>query len=154
MNPTSIASDPVAMLEHTHDRLTKLAMEVAVFVRAGGKPERLLPSLQKLHDGLLEHFAAEEEGLYPYVRAQLPSKAPVVDALEAGHDAICGAVVRLLHSARSAKVLDRAGLAVLYDRFADAYARHSRAEAQLLAELGRVLDARHRAELGSLLRGL
>jgi hypothetical protein len=76
-----------------------------------------------------------------------------VDRLEAAHDTVCGAVVRLAHLAARDEP-SSASLVAHYERFEDAYARHSQEEAALLAELGSTLDATQRGELAELLRGL
>jgi Hemerythrin HHE cation binding domain len=97
----------------------------------------------------------EEEGLFPFVRANLPAKAAGVDRLAVVHDTICGAVVRLTHAADTSPAgEDRAALAALYERFEAAYTLHSREEADLFAELASVLEARARADLAEVLRGL
>ena len=160
MSPT--AKDPVREFEHSHGHLTRLALEIAQLVRADARApaeaRRLLVGrLEILRDELLRHFADEEEGLFPFVRAHLPEKAVVVDRLQGGHDTICGAIVRVAHFAageREALASRRPALSALYDRFESAYAQHSRDEAGLLEELGRVLNEGQRAKLGELLHGL
>jgi iron-sulfur cluster repair protein YtfE (RIC family) len=149
-----VVSDPVATFERSHLRLSALALEVSSLVRSTTPADasRLSACVQSLCDGLLEHFAAEEEGLFPFVRAHVPSKAASVDELVAAHDSICGALLRLAHVARSARP-DRRALAALFERFEVAYATHAQVEAELLAGLGRSLEPRHRAELRRLLEG-
>jgi len=157
--------DPVREFEHTHEHLTKLALEAgrllrpAPSARSDGPAEddrrRLRACLESLRDELLRHFAVEEEGLFPFIRANLPGKAEEVDRLALAHDAICGAVVRLAHAAEANRASEgRAALASLYERFDAAYARHSREEADLFAALAGALNAGQRAALAELLRGL
>src|SRR5450755_2605740 len=101
-------SDPIRELEHTHVHLTKLALGMGQELRdeqgqarsmTGARRQELLALVETLRDELLQHFADEEEGLFPFVRTSVPAKAAVVDKLEASHDAICGALVRLAHLA-------------------------------------------------------
>jgi iron-sulfur cluster repair protein YtfE (RIC family) len=155
-------SDPVRRFEHSHARLTKLTLEVREAIqaeRAGNSRhrEQLVRSLETLRDELLEHFANEEEGLFPFLRSCVPAKAEAVDRLESAHDSVCGSVLRLVHLAtrvhRSPRA-DRRALLDHFERFEAAYGAHSRDEAALFDEIGRVLDERQRTELASILRGL
>ena len=156
------ASDPLREFEHTHDQLTKLALEAAQFLRrpraAPGERmtdddrRQLCACLQSLRDELLLHFAVEEEGLFPFIRANLPGKADQVDRLALAHDAICGGVVRLAHAAQANP--PGPALVSLYERFDAAYVLHSREEADLFATLARTLDSSQRAELAERLHGL
>jgi iron-sulfur cluster repair protein YtfE (RIC family) len=153
--------DPVRKLEHAHGQLTKLALDIRQLVHADGRlstkeRKRLMAKLVSLRDGLFEHFANEEEGLFPFLRKNLPSTAPTVDRLESAHDTICGALVRLAHLTEEdgAGAASRASLHALYERFEVAYTEHSQAEAALFDELGRTLDEPRRAELAEILRGL
>jgi len=154
--------DPVRDLEHRHEHLTQLVLEAGHLLhsapseRTTGEAERRLRAcLESLREHLLRHFALEEEGLFPFIRTNLPKKGEHVERLALAHDAICGAVVRLAHAAETNRDADeRAALLSLHGRFETAYARHSREEADLLAELARVLDASQREQLAELLRGL
>lgn len=154
--------DPVRELGHSHEHLTKLVLEAGHLLRATpgerkveGTALRLRTCLGSLRENLLRHFALEEEGLFPFIRASLPGRGEQVDRLALAHDTICGSVVRLAHAADTGQANeDRSALASLYGRFETAYARHSREEADLFAELERALDASQRAQLAELLRGL
>jgi iron-sulfur cluster repair protein YtfE (RIC family) len=106
-----------------------------------------------LRDDLLEHFANEQEGLFPFVRKYVPAEMGAVDRLEAAHDAICGAIVRLAHLAARDQVVTREAL-VVYQRFESSYAAHSRDEAELFERLGRLLTPEHQRELAEHLQGL
>jgi hypothetical protein len=152
--------DPIGEFEHAHGDLTKLALAIGAELRdergepreiSGPTRREVLALLEKLRDELLHHFADEEEGLFPFVRRVVPAKAEVVDRLESAHDAICGAVVRLAHLASHEAY---GQLIVLYERFEEAYAKHSRDEAGLFSELAGALGAEERAELAALLRGI
>lgn len=160
-DPGSVSTpDPIRSFEHAHGHLTKLALGIGqqlrdkngrAYTMTSARRKEALALLEALRDELLQHFADEEEGLFPFVRRTVPGKAATVDRLEGSHDTICGGVVRLAHLASH-----EAGsqLVTLYERFENAYAQHSREEAELFEELGRQLGEPERSELGSLLRGL
>ncbi len=158
-------SDPVRQFEHSHGRLTKLATEIREMIRAeagdaqptAAARKQLVLRLEALRDELLQHFADEEEGLFPFLRSRAPTKTAVVDRLESAHDTVCGTLVRLAHLAandRPALGGGRPTLRDLYERFETAYTVHSREEASLFDELGRTLDQGQRTELAVILRGL
>ncbi len=158
-------TDPVRQFEHSHANLTRLAFEVRDMVRAGpggqAAPDtrgRLLAGLEVLREELLRHFANEEEGLFPFVRQNVPQKASVVDRLQDAHDTICGSLVRLTHLVEHVKPegLDatRPALVALHERFEKAYAAHSQEETVLFEGLGRTLDHRQRGALAEILQGL
>jgi iron-sulfur cluster repair protein YtfE (RIC family) len=159
---TAAVRDPVREFEHTHEHLTGLALEAGRLLRvAPNEPlgeearRRLRACLKSLRDELLRHFAVEEEGLFPFIRANLPARAGHVERLAVAHDAICGAVVRLAHAAEATRGGGaRAALVTLYERFDNAYALHSREEADLFSALRAALDAGQKAQLAELLRGL
>jgi iron-sulfur cluster repair protein YtfE (RIC family) len=127
--------DPVRTLEHTHGHLTRLVAEA----RSDAE------SREVLREELLHHFANEEEALFPFVRRTMPSLAGAVDRLQASHDILCGALLRLTESPETTRH---------FERFEKAYAEHSRDEASLLDQLDRELEDAQRAELAELLRGL
>jgi hypothetical protein len=152
-------SDPVRRFEHSHTAITRLVEEVARLVRAppSRRPqdrELLGDRLQLLRDELLQHFAAEEEGLFPFLRSNLPAMSEVVDGLASAHDVICGAVVRMGHLADDDRGAAEEALLGQFARFERAYVEHSRGEATLLEELARTLDNGHKEQLTEVLRGL
>jgi iron-sulfur cluster repair protein YtfE (RIC family) len=113
--------------------------------------------LEEFRDELLRHFANEEEALFPFIRARLPTKAGAVDTLLDAHDAICGSLLRLAHLVeheRRSLDADRDALHTLYERFEHAYTMHSQAEATLFEELAAELDEEAGRELAEILRGL
>jgi hypothetical protein len=152
-----VKNDPVLRFEHAHGRLNELAVEMTQSLRpmtgrsSTDEWQALITRLGALRDELIHHFANEEEALFPFLRANLPAKAEVVDRLEAVHDTICGAVVRA-HAAAVERHLP--WLLTLHERFQSAYAGHAGEEAELIGGLGASLDERQRAELAELLRGL
>ena len=148
--------DPVRQLEHTHGHLNELAVEVRRLLAeessSGEARAELISALELLRDELLTHFANEEEAVFPFIRTNVPAKTTTVERLEGAHDAICGAVTRLVYLA--AHEGDAAALAGLHRRFETAYAEHSQMEALLFDELARSLTAIQRGELAVLLRGV
>jgi Hemerythrin HHE cation binding domain len=154
-------SDPVRQFEHSHANLSKLALEVGQLLRGPPKElpaamqrRRLAEQLKVFGSELLHHFAREEEGLFPFIRENVPAKAETVDRLVEGHDLICGAIVRLVHLVEVDGGSSITVLAAHYARFEAAYARHSLAEAALFEELGSMLQASQRETLAEFLRGL
>jgi iron-sulfur cluster repair protein YtfE (RIC family) len=153
-------SDPVRQFEHSHASLSKLALEAGQLLRelprglpAAMRRRRLAEHLKLFGNELLHHFAQEEEGLFPFIRENVPAKADTVDLVE-GHDLICGAIVRLVHLVDSEAAADFATLVAHFERFEAAYARHSQAEVALFEELGPTLGATQRQTLAEFLRGL
>jgi hypothetical protein len=68
------------------------------------------------------------------------------------HDAICGALARMIHIARAEA--DAASFSGLLARFQTAYAEHAKAEALLLRRIDAGLDAAQRVQLAELVRSL
>jgi hypothetical protein len=68
------------------------------------------------------------------------------------HDAICGALARMIHLARSGAEL--VTIIALHARFEQAYAAHAGLEAELLESLDGRLDPAQRERLGALVQGL
>lgn len=147
-------TDPIRALEHTHSHLSRRVLNmrrlVAKHARSASCTPELAVQLNTLRDALLDHFADEEEGLFPFARRTVPSLEESIDQLMEAHDAICGAVVRLAYRANrgaSGKEI-AAGYALLQARFS----RHSRAEVALIKTLRIGLSpvgrARLSAELG------
>jgi hypothetical protein len=157
-------SDPVRQLEHSHERLTRLTWEIRALLQAwareasevatGATRAILVLRIEALKADLLEHFANEEEGLFPFLRSHVPAKADAVARLEADHDALCGAVIRLARLAAHSDVHPGSKLADHYERFEATYAQHSRHEAALFRELEGALGSGERAELARVLAGL
>lgn len=158
--------DAVAEFEHNHGRINELVFRVRDLLRPppGSFPPRkdeetrfaLGMILTELREELLTHFAREEEGLFPFVRTHFPEHRDAVDRIEAAHDSICGAIVCLAHLAEHGSQVRSQGSAMraVFERFERAYAAHGKDEGDLLRQLGRRLESRHRAELAALVRGL
>jgi DUF438 domain-containing protein len=149
---------PLSLLEHDHTQLTReiaaLHAEVAA-LRQEGTPiepmsDDLVQALVALSEDLFEHFAREEEGLFPLILEHAPDLAPTVASLVEGHDRICGAATRLLALRdRPATAANVQLAASLFDRLVDVYGEHSGRELELLAALARRLDAKAMAAIAA-----
>lgn len=152
--------DLLISLQHDHARLIDGLHGLRSQLAQAPSPDRrreLLRAAEHLQDALLEHFGEEEEALFPFVREKLPALAAQVDDLAGGHDAVCGAIARVLHLARRsdltpAEVFERAPEAV--ERLEDAYQQHSEREMALLDDAGRRLGDDERRGLAEAARGL
>jgi iron-sulfur cluster repair protein YtfE (RIC family) len=108
------AADPIVRFEHEHVHVAEL-VERARDALAEARQLALAPppahaarhkasvwgeladALRALYEDLIDHFGREEEALFPHVREVMPELSAAVSELEAAHDAVCGAVGRLLH---------------------------------------------------------
>jgi iron-sulfur cluster repair protein YtfE (RIC family) len=151
-------ASPLQGFGHSHAHLGQLTRELAALLAANGSagPEahdKLSALASELRHELLEHFANEEEGLFPFIRQHFTRQADAVDRLHAAHDIICGTLVRFSFLAeRDVELSNDARLA--FERFETAYGNHSRDEAELLDEVARMLTPEQQRELEALLHGL
>lgn len=156
--------DPVLGLEHDHVSLSELVAElrgrVASLLAAPGRSGELhgelLEALSGLRDGLLDHFANEEEALFPMVLTHLPGFRVEVERLQGAHDGLCGAIARMTYLAqRGAESLPEVmpQLASLFSRFDTAYTAHAQEECALLRRVGQALSPPLRQELSLALGG-
>lgn len=146
------SDDPVRELAHDHADLNRRVLELAVqFAQHQALPP-MLAELRDLREHLFLHFAREEEGLFPLVAEWIPELSDRVLAMVGAHDAICGALARMIHAASSEA--DPGSFQGMLSRFEAAYADHSRTEAELLRQLDESLDAAQRTQLAELVHGL
>lgn len=149
-------TDATNELHHDHRELNRHVLMVGGALRAlhrdAGAHDQLLTELEELSELLYTHFAREEEGLFPYIGSSVPDLADSANAMATVHDAICGALARSLHLARTGAAASAIGAA--YERFENAYASHAALETMLLDDLSARLDAEQRAELLKLLQAL
>jgi iron-sulfur cluster repair protein YtfE (RIC family) len=151
-------TDPVRGLEHDHVPLSETVARIRARLVKSPAREVIgdLPTLrlvEGLRDDLLAHFAKEEEGLFPFLSREVPDLARDVDRLLAGHESVCGCIVRLAHSLSVGRGAYE-DIVALFERFERVYAEHSRSEVSLLRTVGTRLDETQRRELASLLDGL
>jgi iron-sulfur cluster repair protein YtfE (RIC family) len=147
-----VTGDPVHELAHDHVDLNRRVLELGASFERIRALLPLVPALEELREHMFLHFAREEEGLFPLVSAWFPELADQVLAMANAHDAICGALARMIHAARTEA--DPASSHGLLVRFQAAYAEHAQNEAELLQRLDARLDAAQRAQLAELVRGL
>jgi iron-sulfur cluster repair protein YtfE (RIC family) len=166
--------DPLFRLEHDHTHLSRLVADLRdalAVIRAGRdetgeRREEFASVLAGLAAELFEHFAREEEGLFPFLQERLPDMRPAIADIERAHDRICGAASRILALLESAArkgppsgtgplaEQDFALVASLFDRFDTEYTAHARNEAEFLRSLAPRLDGRQRESLAEILRQL
>jgi len=154
-------SDPIKELTHDHGHLSELVQAAAALLArmeraedmSEGAIDELVHAVEILRDGLLSHFAREEEGLFPFVDAKVPTLGPQVAELLADHDAVIARTAELLRAAELA-----AGTGVgyalcvsTYDRFVEVYAAHAQSEQALLRAVDAALDVDARTALRALL---
>jgi hypothetical protein len=146
--------DALHELVHDHGALNRRVIALGSLVRAAERDGArvLVGPLGELREALFLHFAREEEGLFPFIEEVVVELAEQVREMAHAHDAICGALARMLYLARSDG--DASSLSTLHERFELAYRGHSQAEAALLQALDERLDAAHRARLAALVDGL
>jgi iron-sulfur cluster repair protein YtfE (RIC family) len=149
--------DPVEELAHDHGDINGRVLAIGTVLRAlEREPSRgvrvLVTPLDELRDVLFEHFAREEEALFPFISETFPDLVEQIDAMATAHDTICGALARMYNLA--SQEADRAQIAAVFDRFDRAYANHASYEAALLRDLGLRLTNAQRAQLAELVAGL
>ncbi|HSO32643.1 MAG TPA: hemerythrin domain-containing protein [Labilithrix sp.] len=157
-------TDPIEQLTHDHGQLSALAQTAAGALARMERAEEmseealdeLVHAVESLRDSLLAHFAREEEGLFPFVDAQVPALAPQVAGLLADHDAVIARTDDLIRAAGQAASTG-VGYALCvstYDRFVEVYAGHAQAEQALLRAVDAALDAEARKALRALLQAI
>ena len=166
---TTTTPDPIFRLEHDHTHLSRLVAELRDALtairagrdEAGERREEFASVLGGLASELFEHFAREEEGLFPFIQERFPELRSAIAEIERAHDRICGAASRVLAlldgGARKGEPLaehDFALVASLFDRFDADYAAHARNEADFLRALAPRLDVGQRESLAEILRQL
>lgn len=160
-----MSDDVVSELEHDHVGLTQLVAElrglVVSLVRAGAAVDalhpRLLDLVLELQGELVEHFAEEEEGLFPFLAERRPELGAAIEDLARNHDAICGTATRLAALAERGPAALGASLhqfEALFQRLDAAYEAHAAAELRFLRAAGAGLDEGERRALAERLRGL
>lgn len=154
---TSSSTDPVDSLTHDHLHLSELVLAVRErlerLARSPAVRTELAAAVERLRDELLTHFALEEEGLFPFVAQKGADFARRAAALEAGHDAVCGSVSRLLYLVQK-PTSQAAACVAIFERFEQSYASHAQDEVAFLRDVGAHLDAGDRRELRAILDGL
>lgn len=150
-------SDPVRELAHDHAELNRRVLDLSARVEAMRANDHatsrdLQRPLADLRELLFLHFAREEEGLFPFVAEVDAKLAEQVRAMAFAHDAICGALARMVELATIDAPMST--LLPMFARFESAYAEHARTEVDVLKRLEQRLDSAQRQRLASLVAGL
>ena len=147
-----VAPDPIRELAHDHVDLNRRVLLLAQLLPTSSRAN-LCAVLDEIREDLFFHFAREEEGLFPFVAQHIPELDAPMQDLAIAHDAICGALARLIHMAAQAETRNET-LQAVFERFEASYASHATSEANLLRGLEDRLDAAQRHQLAELVRGL
>jgi len=159
----SLASrtDPIAALSHDHSELGALVVAVSSALREVSRGERPLADVlhelddgaESLRDGLMEHFAREEEGLFPFIERHLPDMRPQVEQLRLAHEAVCGVSEELVRAVAAAATRsgDAERCIATFERFEERYGEHAREELSFLRAVDARLEPAAREELRALL---
>ena len=149
-------TDSISDLAHDHHELNRHVLAAGSALRALLRDPAARPAfetaLSNLHDLLFDHFAREEEAMFPFIADAFADLATRVHDMTIAHDTICGALTRALHLANNTGEAEP--IRALYERFEQAYAGHAALEATLLRELDQRLSSAQREQLGSLLEDL
>ncbi|MBL8611112.1 MAG: hemerythrin domain-containing protein [Myxococcales bacterium] len=164
MNAHDRTTDLISKLLHDHVPLSRTIHELraALGDATATAPSReaharIAAGVRAIRDDLIEHFAKEEEGLFPFLVSALPGMEREITALAAAHDGICGAAVRLAALAdRDYAAFAKAFTQVraLFGRFEVAYAEHSKAEQAVLTRVAEGLSDEQRRLVAELARDL
>jgi hemerythrin-like domain-containing protein len=153
----AMADDGIDRLEHDHIALSQRVLAVRSAVSRLQRGEDVdaaetVAALALLADDLFEHFAREEEFLFPYIVAELPDQEPQVAQMQAAHDRICGAASRIVALAERGPLAEQLALVLpLFARFDAEYMAHAQREAEFLRELASRLTTEQRRALAALL---
>jgi hemerythrin-like domain-containing protein len=152
-----MADEGIDRLEHDHVALSQRVVAVREAVARLQRNEEIdaegtVATLALLADDLFEHFAREEEFLFPYIVAELPDQEAQVAQMQAAHDRICGAASRIVALAERGPLAEQLALVVpLFARFDAEYTGHAQREAEFLRGLAGRLTAEQRRTLAELL---
>ncbi len=157
-------NDPLAELSHDHGHLGALVLVVqATLLRIERAELSFEEGVEELDDGvealqgaLVDHFAREEEGFFPFIEAHVVALRPRVDALRIEHDAVCRRVGDLSRAVRQG-VRDGIGLPAClsaFERFQAHYAKHAQAELAMLVDVGSAVDGDARDKLRAILAAI
>lgn len=146
--------DAMTELAHDHAAINRMVLSLASAIRHAGveSSNHLELGLGELRDELFNHFAREEEALFPFVAEVMPDLEPEVKAMLVAHDLICGSLSRMVHLAATGAPTTT--LFALFERFENAYAEHAQMETALLASLETALDRAQRGRLSELVAAL
>jgi hemerythrin-like domain-containing protein len=140
--------DPIQELAHDHRETSELLIAIH---DALGRLDRgqsnvedevheIGDGAEALREALLDHFAREQEGLFPFAVKNLPSVSERVDAMVADHDRIAEALTVLVREwSHAAATLDLGAWRTLLGSFEELYAAHTKAELAFLEDVAGAL---------------
>jgi hypothetical protein len=134
-------------LEHDHSALSQAVSDLRTRIDSESLGDEFIQELRAVADDLFEHFAREEEGLFPFIAEALPDQIGTLEELQVAHDRICGAAARIL-------AVQKPELGVvlpLFRRFDAEYTGHARREVEFLRSLESRLSESQRAALAKIL---
>lgn len=162
-------SDPIDDLEHGHEELSALLLELRAIVSRVARGDLALDeaageltlAADALKDAMAIHFSREAEALFPFVEAHVPSFVTRAEALGIEHDAICKraedvsrACGRVATRTSEGATTALAPVTGELAKLEEAYGGHAAAERAFLSDLRKTLDDDRREELRLLLLGL
>lgn len=144
----ALAVDPIDDLLHDHRELSELLIAVhdALSRIDGGRSKlddelhEIIDGVESLRDALLDHFAREQEGLFPFLVARLPSERERTERLILEHDRIAEALTQLVHDLGRVSAESLPAWRAALQRFEELYASHTRSEVAFLTEVAASLS--------------
>lgn len=149
--------EPIVDLDHDHDDLTALLQDLSALVQQASVDatrERALQEARHLlryfSEDMATHFELEEERLFPSLKAELPDRTPVIDALARAHERFTRLVneihEELYDDSVSKEVLNKCQQNIA--RLIESFRSHSRTESELVRAMdAAVRDPDRREEL-------
>ena len=166
MDATAPVKDHLDRLVHEHEHLNRLVADLREQTQACLRGEVEANDLRSdvesflrvAQDELFAHFECEESGLFPFLVEQLPDTRDTIEQLAAGHDRMCGLLVRMERMVADENdprfVAEFESFVSLFARFDASYVQHARAEGALLRSLSGRLSPSQRVEVARLLAEL
>lgn len=142
--------DPLQALAHDHRDLNELLIAIRDALgridrgrsRLEDEAHEIGDGIEALRDALLEHFAREQEGLFPFVLGHLPNVTADVDAIAGEHDRIAAALTDLVRAWTAASAHGDLGeWRLALARFEELYAAHTKSELAFLESVAAALAA-------------
>jgi len=138
---------PLQELAHDHRELSGLLVAVhEALARIENGASKLEDELHEMTDGLeafreelLEHFAREQEGAFPWVANRLPQERTRVDELVAQHDRIAESINAAVTDLRKNEP-DFAKWSQALAHFDELYAEHSKTEVAFFKDVTAALE--------------
>lgn len=140
---------PLQELAHDHRELNGLLVAVhEAIARIEKGTSKLEDELHEMTDGLeafreelLEHFAREQEGAFPWLANRLPHERARVDELIAQHDHIAESLNSVIHDlGKPGQTATTSTWSQALARFESLYAEHSKTELAFFNDITAALE--------------